>query len=77
MSSAMSKRLHVRHWLSTAAAMGLGATAEEDILELAEQASGVVQKVSGSLPRGFPDAVCAPIFDGLLQAAERLLAIGR
>lgn len=70
-------QIHVRHWLSTAAAVGLEATAEEDILELAEQASGVAQKVSGLLPRGFPDAVSEPIFDGLLQAAERLLAIGR
>ncbi len=64
--------IQARHWISTAAEVGLEATAEEDILELAEHAPSVVERASTLLPEGFPDAVSGPIFDGLLQSAERL-----
>lgn len=67
--------IQARHWISMAADVGLETTAEEDILELAEQVPGVVERVSGLLPRGFPDAVSDPIFDGLLRSAERLIEI--
>lgn len=67
--------IQARHWISTAADVGLETTAEEDILELVEQVPGVVERVSGLLPRGFPDAVSDPIFDGLLRSAERLIEI--
>lgn len=61
-----------RHWRSTAAEVGLEATAEEDILELAAEAPNVVERVSALLPAGFPEVVSGRIFEGLLQSAERL-----
>ena len=64
--------IQFRHWQSTAAAIGLQATAGRDIAELVEQVPGVVESVSGLLPRGFPDSVSVPIFDGLVRAARRL-----
>ncbi|MCG8585135.1 MAG: HipA domain-containing protein, partial [Pirellulales bacterium] len=67
--------IHARHWISTAAEVGLEATVEEDILDLVRQASSVVESVSALLPQDFPDAVSGPIFDGLLRSAERLTAI--
>jgi len=65
------------HWISTAAEVGLEATAEEDIMHLADQAPVVVEKVSASLPRDFPEHVSGPIFDGLLRSAERLTDLRR
>ncbi|MEO1246465.1 MAG: type II toxin-antitoxin system HipA family toxin [Pseudomonadota bacterium] len=67
--------IQARHWISTAAEVGLEAAAEEDILELAKQATSVVERVSALLPQDFPDIVSGPIFDGLLQSAERLNAL--
>lgn len=61
-----------RHWMSTAARVGLASTAEEDILDLTQQAPGVVERVSARLPTGFPESVSGLIFDGLLRAAKRL-----
>jgi len=61
-----------RHWLSTAKAIGLEATAEEDTLALADGAAGVVETVSAMLPSGFPEAVSGPIFDGLMRMARKL-----
>lgn len=67
--------IQARHWISTAAEVGLEATAEEDILVLAEQAPSVVERASTLLPEGFPDVVSGPIFDGLLRSAERLTVL--
>ncbi len=64
--------IQARHWISTAAKVGLGATAEEDIQELAEQAPSVVDRVSTLLPMGFPESVSRPVFYGLLRSAKRL-----
>ncbi len=61
-----------RHWMSTAARVGLASTAAEDILDLTQQAPGVVERVSARLPAGFPGSVSGPILDGLLHAAKRL-----
>jgi serine/threonine-protein kinase HipA len=61
-----------RHWLSTAAAVGLGAIAREDMNHLASQASRVVEIVAGIVPPGFPARVADPIFEGLLNAARRV-----
>jgi len=61
-----------RHWVSTAADIGLDATAGEDILELASQAPCVVERVSAMLPPDFPDAVSGPIFEGILRSAKGL-----
>lgn len=64
--------IQARHWMSTAADVGLEGTAEEDILELAALAPGVVERVSALLPADFPKAVSGRIFEGLLQSAKRL-----
>ena len=67
-------QIHARHWMSTAAEVGLEAAAEGDILKLAEQAPSVVERVSALLPHDFPGIVSGSIFDGLLQSAERITA---
>lgn len=64
--------IQARHWISTAAKVGLEATAKEDILELAELAPSVVERVSALLPTGFPEVVSGRIFEGLLRSAKRL-----
>ena len=64
--------IQARHWISTAAKVGLESTAEKDILCLSEQTPSVVERVSALLPTGFPESVSGPIFDGILRAAERL-----
>ena len=64
-----------RHWLSTAEDCGLAENARQEIVALAERAKIVTEVVSGALPRGFPDHVAQPIFDGLLSAAKRLKAL--
>ena len=65
-----------RHWLTTAAAVGLNATVVDDLQQLAEYAPDVVEQVSSMLPAGFPSGVSDPIFAGLLEAAQRLTEIG-
>jgi len=64
-----------RHWVSTATQVGLKATIKEDLLTLADQTPGVVERVSASLPENFPDSVSEKIFTGLLQAARKLEAL--
>ncbi|HET6568213.1 MAG TPA: type II toxin-antitoxin system HipA family toxin [Rhodothermales bacterium] len=64
-----------RHWLSTAASVGLQSTIHEDIHGLVSQAPAVVNSVSGRLPAGFPEHVAGPILDGLLESANRLSAL--
>ncbi|MFQ5609014.1 MAG: type II toxin-antitoxin system HipA family toxin, partial [Woeseiaceae bacterium] len=65
--------IQARHWISTAKEVGLEATAEEDILHMADEAAGVAETVSAMLPRGFPGEVSDPILDGLVQSANRLV----
>ncbi len=64
--------IQARHWISTAARMGLRSTAQRDVEELKQRAPDVVERVSAQLPRDFPESVSGPIFDGMLQAARRL-----
>ena len=64
-----------RHWISTATKVGLEATAEEDVLALAKQAPGVVDRVSALLPMDFPETVSSRILEGLLRSAERLAGL--
>jgi serine/threonine-protein kinase HipA len=61
-----------RHWLQTAAAVGLGETAQDDVDRLLAQASTVVETVAGRLPPDFPVRVADPVFEGLLNAARRI-----
>jgi serine/threonine-protein kinase HipA len=64
------------HWLSTAAACGLKATAREDIAGLVKRTDGVIRDVSAMLPHGFPVSVAEPIFEGIENAARRLDELG-
>ena len=64
--------IQVRHWIATAARVGLESTAVEDILGLTHQAPSVVERVSALLPKGFAESVSGPIFDGILQAAQQI-----
>jgi len=64
--------IQARHWISTAAKVGLEATVREDILTSAEQAPGVVKRVAALIPSDFPEIVSGRIFEALLRSAERL-----
>jgi serine/threonine-protein kinase HipA len=64
--------IQARHWISMAKEIGLEATAEEDILHMADGAETVAETVSEMLPRGFPAEVSVPILDGLLGSANKL-----
>jgi len=65
-----------RHWLSTAAACGLNASARDDIARLVAATPSVIEAVSAMLPIDFPAGVADPIFDGLADAARRLRPLG-
>lgn len=60
-----------RHWLTTAARIGL-ATVREDLLALAARAPTVVREVSAALPSSFPASVADAVFDGIQAAARRI-----
>ena len=61
-----------RLWLTTAASVGLDATAREDIHSLASQPSTIVETVADKLPAEFPTHVADSVFEGLLDMAARL-----
>lgn len=61
-----------RHWLTTAASVGLESTVDEDLESLTSQVPKVVESVSGLLPDRFPDSVATPVLEGLRQSANRL-----
>jgi serine/threonine-protein kinase HipA len=64
-----------RHWLTTAAAVGLDATVREDIGHLVQCTPHVINEVSAALPAGFPTNVSGTIFDGLSASAAKLAEI--
>lgn len=66
------REIQPRHWLTTAAAVGLESTVEEDLHSLVSEAPRVVDSVSRLLPDRFPDSVATPVFEGLLQLSDRL-----
>jgi serine/threonine-protein kinase HipA len=61
-----------KHWLSTAAAVGVDSTVNQDIAELVARTPTVIQSVSSLLPKGFPTKVSDKVFEGLSAAAARL-----
>jgi serine/threonine-protein kinase HipA len=65
-------RIHRRHWNTMAKANGLGENFEPVIQQFISEAPRVVEAVSARLPAGFPTAVSAPIFKGLLAQTKRL-----
>lgn len=69
--------IQARHWISMAKEIGLEATAEEDILHMADGAETVAETVSAMLPRAFPGEVSDPILDGLLRSANKLADLAK
>jgi serine/threonine-protein kinase HipA len=62
-----------RHWFSTAKLCNFP---EESMAQIIEQILGgmdhVIEDVGNKLPKGFPDDVSTPIFDGMRQARDRM-----
>ena len=82
--AAMGKNKHYkwveilpRHWLSTAAAVGVDSTIKADIADLVARTPDVIREVSSVLPEHFPRKVSETIFEGLSAAATRLAEIGQ
>ena len=69
--------IQARHWISMAKEIGLEATAEEDILHMADGAETVAETVSAMLPRGFHREGADPILDGLLRSANKLADLAK
>jgi serine/threonine-protein kinase HipA len=65
-----------RHWLATAAVIGLEASARDDIQQIVERTPAIVDAVTAILPEGFPTRVADPILDGLLNSARKLAESG-
>ncbi|MFT5174355.1 MAG: serine/threonine-protein kinase HipA [Gammaproteobacteria bacterium] len=61
-----------RHWLATAAVIGVEAGARDDIQQIVERAPTIVDAVTAILPEGFPNSVADPILNGLLNSAKKL-----
>ena len=61
-----------RHWKETAAACDIG----NEILAVMNEVLGntpqAVSRAGTDLPRDFPDAVAGPIFEGILDTADKL-----
>jgi serine/threonine-protein kinase HipA len=67
-------RIQRRHWTAMARRVNLGArTAEELIVELAEQTPTVVQEAYRRLPDSFPQDLADSILQGMLRQLDRLL----
>lgn len=62
-----------RHWLSIAKLCNFP---EESMAQIIEQILGgmeqVIENVGNKLPKGFPDDISAPIFDGMRRARDRM-----
>jgi serine/threonine-protein kinase HipA len=61
-----------RHWVTTAARIGLEATVREDLLALIARTPTVVGEVSAVLPLNFPAKVADAVFDGMQNAARQI-----
>ena len=64
--------MQLRHLISTASRMGLGAEAEALVADLVARTPRVIATVQQELPGGFPEPLAGAIFAGLQGSAERL-----
>ena len=71
---ASPSQVQLRHLISTASRMGLGAEAEAEamVADLVARTPGVIAAVQQELPSGFPEPLAGAILDGLTGSAERL-----
>lgn len=60
-----------RHWEETAKRSGIGAVFRSLVADILDRTPAVVDAVASRLPKGFPDLVAAPIFEGLRRSASR------
>jgi serine/threonine-protein kinase HipA len=65
------KEIHLDHWFETGRQCGLPGEGRAILEQVLEQAPEAVAKVRSALPAEFPEAVSAPILDGVLAAARR------
>lgn len=70
-------RMLKRHWLTTAGVCDFASEVEAVMAELVAQTPSVIAGVASGLPRGFPEAVSAPILQGLEKAAVQLSDVAR
>ncbi|ORJ62483.1 type II toxin-antitoxin system HipA family toxin [Geothermobacter hydrogeniphilus] len=67
------ERMFGRHWLSTAKRCNFPSDEMTQIIErIMGEMDPVIERVSARLPKGFPDDVATPIFDGMKRARERM-----
>jgi serine/threonine-protein kinase HipA len=65
-------QVQLRHLISTASRMGLGADADALVGDLVARTPEVIATVQAELPSGFPESLACAILDGLQSSAERL-----
>ena len=65
-------QVQLRHLLSTASRMGLGAEADAVVADLVARTPAVMAAVLQELPSGFPEPLARSILGGLQGSAERL-----
>ena len=63
-------KIRLGHFIATAQRCGMGTEMPPVFDELLARAAQVADEVAATLPKGFPDAVGAPILDGLRRAAK-------
>ena len=61
-----------RHFVETAARMGIGAAADSLIQDMLDRTNGVISEVQKDLPAEFPQGVLDAVLKGLKDAAARL-----
>jgi len=67
------ERMFGRHWLSAAKRCNFPSDEMTQIIErIMGEMDRVIEQVSARLPKGFPDDVASPIFDGMKRARERM-----
>ena len=65
-------RIEARHWISTAALCGAQLEIRSILSELIAGAPEAINKVSATIPAGFPDSIADSIFNGIQMAVKRL-----
>lgn len=69
--------IQARHWISTAARVGLPREHADAVLhDIVQRGAGAIAAAGVQLPAGFPPAVAAPILEGVAAALARLQANG-
>lgn len=66
-------RIQRRHWISHGELTGLGRQQVESMIDdIIDRTAGIIERVSGLLPREFPPELAESIFEGMRQQCRRL-----